>query len=1076
MATTVKEKVKSIVKDTKESIDAMKSFELQLVNIVGESVSFVPTGLAPSETTIVEFEPYYRPEGISDEEYEVLVKLMRRLFDGTRKAVADPDTGEDSDTFVKEPLPPCSEKEKYLVLDSLLHRKRVLFQQLYNQGILTPDEIKKKINTMRTAKGDTSLEGKDSLFVRTLLTHLLRLETFIQKYVEAQECINLEDLIYGKLELDLDDDKIKELLKQFVFFLLQSTHPLKDYTKIKPTPPTFISRLQKNLLKERFPVFLQSYKDNKFPISPTIAKILEATDLDPNVMKQQILQAIELERKTLLKHLHDTIPPGDKFWKQVGDTDDLLRILDTFIDNQGSADEEIGRLNKEKEDLDAKLKICEQSKLALQAEKARFEARIQELEATLASRADTSAQLAQVRQEKADADADFTRRAATLQEQIRECTEQKAGLQQRIQELTAQNEALTAEIGPLRTKAQQLDTLQAETARNIADLQARHAAALAEEQARIQEKEDARVAAVAMTKKVKQDLTTNQLKLLQIESTLRNELAKVKAKDSAIAQLQAQLQEKENEIGRIRTDISGKNEEKRALDAQIAEGLATIEELRGNLGELQEQMNQQAEQKGLLLEERQGFLEQIEGLKEELRKEEKKVTDLTIERDACKEALKPLQSSASASTEELARLTRDLATMKGERDAALAQQQNLEADVASLRAQLSGAEEEKAAQQASLASQEARLRELQGTLESKEGEVRTESKRANDEKARANAAEAKVDEITQEKDALLLQSQNQLKDVSRELKATYDTSLAEAKGIFDSALEKEEAEKEKILGFVRSLQEWIDNGATSAITIPAELPETDAFSTLVEKLATPVVPASPSASPKATKEQQSVITCYLVFLASFLWQTHFPTPKVLPTQEPALERYQRQLKILNLFLSFFNGGMDLRSKSKSGFAQIPGLYKDIDPSREVNVIFRLLDLFYNLMRSMEDDPKKFLGYISFQDKDILDKLMKKIDLITTANGIKDTFLRITTDFFITREPQIAPELLLKFVVYDPSAKTIRIVEKATESEANPSNLNYAVLFYCYLVCIRDYLNHIKSSTVKCPIPTYLLKK
>jgi hypothetical protein len=84
---------------------------------------------------------------------------MRRLFDGTRKAVADPDTGEDSDTFVKEPLPPCSEKEKYLVLDSLLHRKRVLFQQLYNQGILTPDEIKKKINTwLKTDYGKLTLE------------------------------------------------------------------------------------------------------------------------------------------------------------------------------------------------------------------------------------------------------------------------------------------------------------------------------------------------------------------------------------------------------------------------------------------------------------------------------------------------------------------------------------------------------------------------------------------------------------------------------------------------------------------------------------------------------------------------------------------------------------------------------------------------------------------------------------------------------------------------------------------------------------------------------------------------------
>jgi DNA repair exonuclease SbcCD ATPase subunit len=1072
-----KDKLGPAVQATKDMLEKVPTPEIQLVNIVGELVSFVPTGLAPSETTIVEFDTYYKPDGISEIDYDILKKIMRRLFDGKQKAVADPDTGEDSDILVKEPLPPCSEKEKFMVLDSLLHRKRIIFQQLYNQGILTPEEMKKKISTLKGVQTNTSLEGKDSLLVRSLLTHLFRLEKFIESYVQNQQCINIEDLIYEKLELDLNDDKIKELLKQFIFFLLQSSHPLQEYTKIKPTPPTFIKRLETNLLKEKFPTFLQSYKDNKFPIPDTIAKILEAINVDPNILKGQINQAVELERKRILKHLQNTIPSTNSFWKQVGDTDDLIRILDVLKDNEGAMKDEIAQLTREKEDLDRQLKVCQQSKTALQAEKVRFEQRVQALEATIRTHTDVSNQLAVLQQEKAAADADFARREGDLQQQIRECTTQKAQVDQEVQRLRVQNQALTDELVPLRQQATQLATIQQQAQDNIAELQRQHNEALEEERQRTAEKETARLAAEAMVKETKEKLTANQLKLVQAESALRNEQAKMKAKDTSIVELQRQLTEKDNEIASIRTEISKKNEEKREFDKQIGESVTHIRELEEELTTLREKIAEAQGELGPFNQKLAEANERISTLEKELNTEKTKVNDLTIQRDACNSELDTLKRTASDSQRNMGQLTGELETAKGERDAAIAQQKILEAELLSLKTQLQDAKEENTLKGKQINGKDEKIKELESTLASQQTAMGTLSEQVSDEKERADKAESKVQEIEQEKDTLTVLAQQQIAKVSEELKSNYETAMGKAQEVYDAALEKQEAEKQKILEFVRNIKDWLDTDKTSSLSLPTDIPEQDSFSSIITSLSkSSESTSSAPSSPKALKDQQSNAICYLVFLASFLWQTHFPTFLVPPTDEIKKERYQRQVKILDLFTSFFNGGKDPSAKTAST-SSISGLYKDIDPARETNVIFRLLDIFYNLMRSIEDDPKKYLPYLSFQDKDTLDKLMKKITLMTSANKVSDSFVKVVSDFFVTRQPQINNNFLYKFVVYDASTKTITIVDKAPDSKIHdPSNLNYAVLFYCYLVCIRDYLNHIKGSTVKCQLPTYLLKK
>lgn len=1188
MATSVKEKLKGFVKDTKESVKEMAkaSFEQQLVTIVGESVSFVPTGLSPSETTIVEFEPYYKPDGISEEDYDVLKKTMRTLFDGKRKAIADPTTGEDTDTLVNEALPPCTEKEKHLVLESLLHRKRVLFQQLYNQGILTPDEMKQKINTMKGPQGTTSLEGKDSLLVRNLLIHLMRLEKFIQSYVEAQQCINVEDLIYGKLELDLNDERIKELLKQFVFFLLQSSHPLKDYTSVQPTAPVFISRLERNLLKQRFPTFLQSYKDNKFPIPDTIAKVLEATELDPNALKDQVLQAVDLEQKRLLKHLHDMIPPTDKFWKQVGDTNDLIRILDTFIDNQGSADNEIATLTREKEDLDRKLKTCEQSQRALQAEKARFEQRIQLLEASLASRADTSAQLVQVRQEKADAEADFVRREATLQQQIRDCNQQKQETEAKLVRMQKIAKKYLDELQPLRAEVKRLQTIRDEANRNIAELQRRHAEALAQEQARTQEKEEARVAAEARADKMRTELTANKLNLQQAQSALRIEQTKVKAKESAIAQLQATLQANENEVARMHSEISTKNQDISRLQADIGRSQASIATFETQLDDLRATIEREQQEKGILGQQKEKALEEIQSLEDAIAAEKTKVADAIRERDACRDQVKTLESTASGSQKELGKLTEKMALLTSELDAAKAQESVLKAELGSLRTRLEVAEEEVRNKTTALETKSEQIDGLLETITTKDNQISRLEQVVEDEKSRADVAESDASEARQEATRLLVQSQEQVDTVSKELKGEFDSALQEAQEVFDADLSKEQASRRLLEEAVLS----IANNEEPQVKLSGlgDSPARSSLETILSRLTT-AKPTSPLAA-LAEQKKEASMQCYFVFLLSFLWKSNFPLTIVNLTEDV---NFRKEKQMLDIFGSIFSNGPDPGDtkgvKRLGGVNQ--GLYKKLEgQASQTTIMKEYFRVIQSLGKALEEnkagpieftdgrgDPKKkteeeakynglatqlvnqintiaglYTGKLSeekpaeakpsahIQNKDLL-AILNSMNENERKNFLKSQKSLVSKPTPLTpeeerqmeenlssilgeeeyeaiikkkREPrpeetaQVLADLdeilgippappvpaveakpasssfefadyVTKYLIdhqpkLDDSFFTRRIVLDATGIKVGKSgNVNYAVLFYCFLVLLRDYLIHIENTGDQCRLPQFL---
>lgn len=1069
--------------------------EYQLVSIVGESVSFVPTGLSPSETAIVEFEPYYRPDGLSNKDYEILVKTMRVLFDGKRKAIADPKTGEDSEEFTKVPLPPCSEKEKYLVLDSLLHRKRILFQQLYDLGILTPDEIKKKLDEMKASGKDESLEGKDSLLVRTHLLHLLRLEQFIQRYVENQQCINLEDIVYGALQLNLDDEQIKELLKQFVFFLLQSNHPLKDYTKVHPTAPAFVSRLQKNLLKDKFPGFLQTYRNNQFPIPPTIAKVLEATDLDPQAMREQIYAAIRQERKRIYVYLQKYIPSTDPFWQRLAGSKNPSKIIDAFLEERKELQLDIDSLQTEKADLEKRLETCTKAQQALAAEKARLDAQVKAMEEELRGKAGVEAQLTALQEQKAAVDAQLAARDVELAQQRRVCDERIRELEAANEALEFQNQDLKQEIFAQRNQLEDLEGIEEKAERDIAALREEYRLALETEAAKLRTETDRATAAEA-------DVAAKVVELASAQAERDAQRALVAARDTTIGQLQKALSDCTANEETARSQLAAKTEEARRLAAELQTSNATIADLNSDLSEISGELSSATADMKEIEDSLRG---QLDELNAKLAAEIAKNRDLDAEKKACDAQLASLSSGASASTQEIAKLRGDLQKAEGERDAAKAREEALSAEIESLRAAVNAAEADAASQRETVAQRDATIGELTDTLKAAQNDLGEQAAKAAAAEARAGKAENNVARVEGEKRALIADADKRLSETAATLQGVYESTLEQTKEIYEAKIREigeaaetalrqrteeaqraadarartseeaqaaSEEEKNKVLAIVNEIATWIDTGS-EPLEIEEGSPASDEFSKIVQKLSESSGPSTPTS--EQAKKDNALNQCYLIFLASFLWQANFPPlPAAKPTEEIAKQSYERQEKILLFYTTLLNGGKDPRVKVS---ATIPGVYEQFASAHRgmlrINVIRLLFRLLFKLSQVIESGPVATIP-LAADEKAMLTKLTQNIESFSTWYKMHEhgSLVQYTTDYVMVHQPKINPTFLNRFIVL--TAEGPSVVEKTTRE--NPSFLNYSVLFYCYLVAIRDYLNHIKATVERiCPLPTILQK-
>lgn len=851
------------VKSVADKLPELKTYEQNLINILGEEVAFAPTGINKSFKQIVEFDDYYKPAGISDDDFIILKNTMRILFENRFRKILDVETGDEEEgIYVLEHFPPCDEHEKELVLKSLIHRKNLLLGQLKQLGIKSYEEIRQELRLI--TEKDRELQGKESLTSRQYLLHYYHLQKFIDAYNTYAKCVSTDEKAYKGVKIDLDDDKIRELLKQYVFFILQGKNPLEDFKKTDPTSSQFIARLAKKPLGEKFPTFMDKYKKEQFPIPEPIAKILDSTELSPGAMKAAVDQQIIVRIKEIVKFINNLIPPNHPFRKRFPDLDkvtDLKAVLDELWKLLRDCEENQKTLQtqllKQKEDLENRIKTCEQGKAALEIQKRKYEQDIRNLQGLLSFHTNQEAKIVDLNNQITALNETVKQRQEQINKlnaDIANLRQQQTLLQTRIDELTRENQALTQQVtdkdntitqlrqdiatrdGTItqltqegqtkdntitrltqegQTKQTTIEALQREVEqlRNIVNAEIEPLRKqLDEARDRITAAETAKQAAEEARQKIQDDFTSQQAELRQAQSDLQTQITKVNTCEGEKAEIQRLLNEATSALASKEKELLDAKKETTATKAQLTTGTTTVAALQEQITKLNQDIQQ-----GLTNQE--ALENQVNTLKQQLLEQQTKNQELEAQVKACKDNEQILSQGTDAIRQKVTDLSTQLGTLQGERDAARSDVQRLQTEIERMKVALNDAQEQ-------MKKQGITIQDLTSQIKIKNVKIEAEGRRANEAEQRVEEEEQKRIEIQQSKDKIVEELSTIHKRSIEEMQAMHDETRAELEEALkqrDEAIDsatKAKEEKRKCDEALKQLQ-----GQLSSVSQKAGLSE-----------------------------------------------------------------------------------------------------------------------------------------------------------------------------------------------------------------------------------------------------------
>ncbi len=328
----------------------------QILNVLGEQVSLEPTTFDPSEKFLVSFDEKYKVPGMTDAEVAALKAILGKLFSGT---------GVLSTLFTAKakqpPLPPCTKEEKDLLLKSLTHR----FGSLRNELIAERQS------------------QSDSLRLRQITDQLQRLKQYIDFAKQSTACEQLDEGVLAETIGDLTDEQIYQLLRQFIFFVLQGQHPLADFRGRDPNPKGFVARLSKTPLTD-FDHFLDEYRQAKHPVPLPIEKVLQVTKAGVNAMERELKDSLQDKVRTIVASLATTFPPESPFWLNL-DTSNLDAIIDRLAEFITTLQEDLEDCEQQSRQDQSHIVTLDTEREHLEQELAALRAKLQIAEATQAS-------------------------------------------------------------------------------------------------------------------------------------------------------------------------------------------------------------------------------------------------------------------------------------------------------------------------------------------------------------------------------------------------------------------------------------------------------------------------------------------------------------------------------------------------------------------------------------------------------------------------------------------------------------------------------------------------------------------
>jgi hypothetical protein len=973
-----------------------KPFQPNIVNILGEVVALTETGLSNAQKAIRRFEKYYRPEDMNNEDFEHLIRVIRMVFGGRPVPTMDVKTQTELPNETTLPYPPCDDMEKELVLTSLLYRKQLLRQELAQKGFVSDEELAKRLKEEEQSIKPMELQGPDTAENRSEIRHFLKLRDFINQYEKEQFCINLGDLAYGDKQLDLTDDRVLELLRQFVFFTLQSHHPLQAYKKTNPTAPQFISRLERNPLGEpKFTQFMDTYQKNKLPVPQAIARVLASTKLRPDAQKQEIDRLVQQELFLILKFLRDSIPSSDPFWKNVRDPNDPKSIIDALLTQKSDTSRDVSQLTSKITTLESEKKACEDAKAALQKQKDDIDKKLLSANAMLEGRAGKEKELADLQVAAAKAKADCDRRIAELEKD-------KAALQVR---LNRQNELLTS----VQSRA--------------SDQQA----ALRDLQRQIREMQTAAAGATRQINEAQRGRTAAEKAQKTAQTSLAEAQTRISERDGQLATLTAQKNTLEANVERIQEELS-------ATKGQRDTAAAEQKRYEIVLAQLQEELNFFEQDQAEIKKESS---QEIERLKRGIATLQAKLKDTLAAKKECEERERSLIRKSGEGGAAIAAIEGQLSALRTENEGLTANVARLETELRNLttttRANIGAATE--------------RAREAEAARAGLEAQVATANEEASRQKTAATAA-------TQAKDV----SEAQKAELAGEV-----ASLTTALGQRDAALEKSQSdlamqrdgfraemeEKNELLGMLQSILSQMVSSPSEDIgrsidAVKERGIQASLFALLPKLLGRP-------RSLSEQKFDRTTAQCFNVFMLTYLWNRNFPSYKT-----------NQFYLLLN---KVFSGGKN--PTNTTGRAVIAPLIE----AGNVPLMRSYLGLFQKLSGILPvfadntiKQPPIYPIELTAEESKFLVALLSKIDEVERAHD-RQNLSKLSAEHFVTQNPELREE--------EFSTKFLKLEGSIISLVDDPQPLNFALLFYSYLIVLRDQLNFTKAELGTCPLPSQL---
>ena len=1067
-----------------------KQFERQIVNIAGEMVAFTPTGFPKGEPSIVQFDDYYKPSSMSLSDAMILKNAFRQLFGDASLPVYDTKLGKELPHTLSLPiLPPCDEIQKALVMRSLQYRFDLLRQELNVRGIRSFQDLRKRMEELKRSDAIGDFEGKDSIDVRRNLQHFQTLKQLMEKYEKAQQCFNLEDKAFGALELDLTDERARELLKQFIFFTLQAHHPLQDYKKTNPTAPSFVKRLEVNPLGDTFPKFMTTYKGNKLPIPEPIARVLDSIGAEPGLLdielKRRLEEALAKEKEKILRYLYGFFPPESSFWRTIGSDKDVYRIVEKLVELLKDAEGQVDRLTTENEELKEKIKACESAKGPLEEQLRRMTAQVSTLATQLEAAGGKDEEIARLKDALAKATSDNlakqeasnerirvlqgqldenTRLLNTLKQQVTALTEERAKLKAEVDTLKAAEAAIKADLAKVRKDYEaQLEAERgktaAETTAKKSAIQARDTAAqeLAAAKAEIVGKDEtlkANTAQIAALQKAVNDCNSDTAKLREsltaktqeAEQLLRDKTdlaSQVEEKDSRIAELTADLEEEEGDNAELRRELEELKETLTGLKAQLADKEAAFnrceaekaalagpaDQLAAKAAGLEGELAAAKSRADTIEAERARLEGEVGRLTEELKKRDGVVTELQGELRGKTDALEEMEGRADAAEEELIS-TKDAL---GKTTTELDEQRGL---VARQRGEL-------------LAQEDQHGRQIGELTDTFKGQLADEVGKTTDETRRAELAEAAVSE--QSKRAELAEAAVSEQSNRAELA---EAALSEESRAYELL-------KSAIVALVAMETDTSEDEISGAIDPVADDDAKGNLKALYLKLLTAMRSVGgPRAAEKAVEHMAS--QCQNALLLAYLWQTNFP------------KRDAESRTLYAMINNFFTSGPYPNKPGQS----LPGLYNGprVDgriAKTYVALLKKLLALYEFGSPLAEGSPLT----LRLSDEEItqvknLLKVMEPIESAYKTAGATSFLVTKARENMVKLQPSVEPYLPSDSLALNESESSI---ERAIGA-STASRLSYPVLFYCFMIVLRDSLNQVSTSLSRegqCPLPQIL---